>query len=69
MSWCIGHLVDSVPPEAYDPALKKWSLDTLPILPDPFRTMVIPDTKSQFDCLAELMRRSDVDSRLKQLLS
>lgn len=62
VSWCIGHLVDSVPPEAYNPALKKWSLDSLPILPDPFRTMVLPDTKSQFDRLVELMRRSDVES-------
>ena len=43
VTWCFGHLVTMSYPDAYDPALKKWSLDTLPFLPDTFRYEVIPD--------------------------
>ena len=34
VTWCVGHLVTMSYPEEYDPALKKWSLDTLPFIPD-----------------------------------
>ncbi|WP_404297008.1 DNA topoisomerase III [Halomonas sp.] len=33
VTWCLGHLLEQAPPDAYDPALKQWRLDTLPILP------------------------------------
>ena len=36
VTWCVGHLVTMSYPEAYDPALKKWSLQTLPFIPDDF---------------------------------
>ena len=32
VTWCVGHLVTMSYPEAYDPALKKWSLQTLPFI-------------------------------------
>lgn len=32
VTWCVGHLVTMSYPDVYDPALKKWSLDTLPFL-------------------------------------
>jgi len=35
--WAFGHLLETVPPDAYDPALKAWDLATLPIVPDVFR--------------------------------
>ena len=28
VTWCVGHLVTMSYPEAYDPALKRWSLET-----------------------------------------
>ena len=28
VTWCVGHLVTMSYPEAYDPALKRWSLNT-----------------------------------------
>ncbi|WP_197479410.1 hypothetical protein, partial [Oleiphilus sp. HI0132] len=34
VSWCIGHLLEQLEPDAYDASLKKWSHETLPILPD-----------------------------------
>ena len=36
VTWCIGHLLELAPPERYDPAWKRWSTDTLPMLPERF---------------------------------
>lgn len=36
VTWAFGHLVALKDPEDYDPALKKWALETLPIIPDKF---------------------------------
>ncbi len=60
VSYAIGHLVSIAYPEEIDPAYKKWSLATLPILPDPFPLTVLPGTKSQFNALARLIRRRDI---------
>ena len=60
VSWCYGHLVDLADPPTYDPALSKWSLDALPILPDRFQTVVQKNTAEQFDRLKGLMNRADV---------
>jgi len=60
VSYAIGHLVSIAYPEEIDPAYKKWSLDTLPILPDPFPLTVLPSTKAQFNALAKLIRRRDI---------
>ena len=34
VTWCVGHLVTMSYPEVYDPKYKRWSLNTLPFLPD-----------------------------------
>ncbi len=34
VTWCFGHMLEMVPPDAYDPALKRWSLEQLPIIPE-----------------------------------
>ena len=47
-------------PDAYDPALKKWSLQTIPFLPEQFLYELIPDVKKQFDIVAGLLNREDV---------
>lgn len=60
VSWCLGHLVQLAPPEAYDPSLKAWRMDALPIVPDKYKTVVSEATKSQFNILKTLMHRSDV---------
>ena len=61
VSYAIGHLVSIAYPEEINPEFKKWSLDNLPILPSPFPLTVLPGTKSQFNALAKLIRRRDVD--------
>lgn len=62
VTWCVGHLVTMSYPEAYDEALKKWTLDTLPFLPDTFRYEVIPGVKKQFQIVSGLLNREDVDT-------
>lgn len=61
VTWCVGHLVTMSYPEAYDPALKRWSLDTLPFIPEEFRYEVIPAVKKQFGIVSGLLNRKDVD--------
>ncbi|MCC8029904.1 MAG: type IA DNA topoisomerase [Lachnospiraceae bacterium] len=62
VTWCVGHLVTMSYPEAYDIKYKKWSLSTLPFLPEEFRYEVIPGVKQQFDIVSGLLNRPDVDT-------
>ncbi|MFA9464000.1 MAG: DNA topoisomerase [Velocimicrobium sp.] len=61
ITWCVGHLVTMSYPEIYDPAFKKWSLETLPFVPDKFLYEVIPGVSKQFQIVKGLLNRSDVD--------
>ena len=54
LSWAIGHLVELMSPEEYDARWKRWSLESLPIMPDYFGLKVVSKTKSQFDVLRRL---------------
>lgn len=62
ITWCVGHLVTMSYPESYDPSLKKWSLQTLPFVPDEFRYEIIPSVKKQFETVKGLLTREDVDT-------
>ena len=61
VTWCVGHLVTMSYPEVYDPGLKKWSLETLPFIPEEFKYEVIPAVAKQFQIVAGLLNRKDVD--------
>lgn len=61
VSWCVGHLVSMSYPEAYDPELKKWRMETLPFIPDAFRYEIIASVQKQFSIVKELLNRPDVD--------
>ncbi|MCD8109970.1 MAG: toprim domain-containing protein [Clostridiales bacterium] len=45
VTWCVGHLVTMSYPEKYDPAMKKWRLDTLPFIPEQYKYEVIGNVK------------------------
>ena len=62
ITWCVGHLVTMSYPEEYDPALKKWSLQTLPFIPSEFKYEVIPSVTKQFQIVSSLLNREDVDT-------
>lgn len=46
VTWALGHLVTLADPEQYDEKYKKWSMETLPMLPEKTELCVIPETKS-----------------------
>ena len=58
ISWCVGHLVELAEAAAYGEQYKKWSYDSLPILPQPWQYTVFKDRQKQFKILKDLMRRS-----------
>lgn len=60
VTWCVGHLVTMSYPEVYDEKYKKWSLQTLPFIPDEFKYEVIPSVKKQFDTVKMLLTREDI---------
>ncbi len=62
VTWCVGHLVTMSYPECYDPALKRWSLDTLPFIPTEWKYEVIGGVKKQFDIVSGLLNRPDIDT-------
>lgn len=61
VTWALGHLVTLADPEAYGEQYKKWSIDTLPMLPDKMKLVVIGQTAKQFNEVKKLMNRHDVD--------
>lgn len=61
VTWCVGHLVTMSYPESYDPSLKKWSLTTLPFIPQEYKYEIIPAVKKQFDVVSSLLNRKDVE--------
>ena len=62
ITWCVGHLVTMSYPEAYNPALKRWSLSTLPFLPKEFKYQVIDSVAKQYKIVAGLLTRPDVET-------
>ena len=62
VTWCVGHLVTMSYPEVYDEKYKRWSLTTLPFLPQTFLYEVIPNVKKQFQIVSGLLKRADVET-------
>jgi DNA topoisomerase III len=61
VTWALGHLVTLMEPEDYDPSLKKWSLATLPFVPERFGLKPIADSRSrkQLAVVRRLLRSAD----------
>ena len=62
VSWCVGHLLELAPPEAYGEQYARWRYGDLPILPDEWKYEVPKDKKKQLDLLCRLMKDRRVDS-------
>ncbi len=60
VTWCIGHLVELDDPDVYDPKLKSWRMETLPIIPEEFKYHASDRTKDQFNVIKTLLGRDDV---------
>lgn len=62
ITWCVGHLVEMVYPEAYDEKYKKWKLEDLPFLPKEYKYDVIPAVSKQYDVVHKMLHREDIDT-------
>lgn len=61
VSWAVGHLVTLWEPEEYNPAYKKWRLETLPIIPEVMKIKPITATEKQFRIIKSLMDDKNID--------
>ena len=61
VTWALGHLATLKEPEDYDPALKRWSLATLPFVPDRFGLKLLDEKGAgqQFAVIKRLFRAAD----------
>ncbi|MDP2243719.1 DNA topoisomerase III [Pseudomonas sp.] len=59
VTWCIGHLLETAPPDAYDPRYKRWVLSDLPIIPERWKMLVKPKTAGQFKAVKRLLGEAD----------
>ncbi|MGY2680887.1 DNA topoisomerase III [Pseudomonas tolaasii] len=55
VTWCIGHLLETAPPDAYDAKYKRWVLADLPIVPEKWKMLVKPKTSSQYKAVKRLL--------------
>jgi len=62
VTWALGHLVELSSPAHYSESYKRWTLESLPMIPETLDTEVIEETKGQYKNIASLLRRSDVSS-------
>lgn len=62
VTWCVGHLVTMSYPEVYDEKYKRWSLETLPFMPQEFKYEIIPNVEKQFRIVSGLLNRDDVET-------
>ncbi len=60
MTWCVGHLVTMSYPDAYDPELKRWSMNTIPFVPSEYKYEIIDAASRQFNVVKKLLNREDV---------
>lgn len=58
MTWCLGHLLEQAPPDAYDPAYKQWRLDHLPILPAHWQLAPRPKARGQLGVIRRLLKQA-----------
>lgn len=61
VTWALGHLVTLDAPEGYNPEWKKWTMETLPMLPKHRKLSVIKGSGKQFKIVKEQMYRKDVN--------
>jgi len=58
ITWGIGHLVTLKEPHEYVEEWKKWSLGSLPLVPETFEFKVANDKKKQFNIVKRLLKEA-----------
>ena len=62
VSWCVGHLVELVSADQYDPKYKKWRFEDLPILPINWKYEITESSRAQYMILCKLLNSPEVES-------
>ncbi|EES5877682.1 type IA DNA topoisomerase [Escherichia coli] len=57
---CFGHIIESQPPENYNPEYKVWKVETLPLRLYPVKYQPVESAAKQVKTILELIRRGDV---------
>ena len=58
VTWCLGHLLEQAPPEAYDATDKQWRLDRLPIVPQQWKLMPRSKARGQLAVIRKLIKQA-----------
>ncbi|MTD30912.1 DNA topoisomerase III [Planomicrobium sp. YIM 101495] len=61
VTWALGHLVTQAQPEQYNEDFKEWKMETLPIIPEPFKLVPIKQTMKQYNAVKAQLQRGDVN--------
>ena len=64
VTWAMGHLVGLMDPEGYDEKYKKWSMETLPMLPKNMKLIVLKKTGKQYNEVKNQLLRNDVSDSI-----
>ena len=60
VTWALGHLVTLADPEEYDKKYEQWKMETLPMLPEHMKLVVIRQTSKQFKIVKSQLNRQDI---------
>ncbi|NOI80391.1 DNA topoisomerase III [Vibrio tubiashii] len=59
VTWCIGHLLEQVEPDAYDERYKKWNLADLPIVPEQWQLRPRKSASKQLTVVRKLLKEAN----------
>lgn len=57
VTWCVGHILEQSPPEAYDERFKQWRLEDLPILPQTWQMQISDSKRKQVSVIKDLLKK------------
>lgn len=60
VTWALGHLVTLADPEEYDKKYTKWEMNTLPVMPEKMKLVVIRQTSKQYQAVKAQLFRKDI---------
>ncbi|ELR63681.1 DNA topoisomerase III [Photobacterium marinum] len=58
VTWCIGHLLEQVEPDAYDEKYKKWNMGDLPIIPLQWQLAPRKSASKQLSVVRKLAKKA-----------
>ncbi len=62
VTWALGHLIELSEPASYSPEYRRWSLSSLPMLPEHLTQDVMESTREQYEIVSSLLKREEADT-------